>query len=294
VIGAAFWFRKGRAHQRLAGMLSDFAAMSGCVPWVWRSAPETRGARGKQRPADRAAGSPPCRIPAAVRRPLERMTSQSEPKTDEEHATFRRRACWCHFSYLLSTDRDPFDARFQARFRRADMGSILSRLAVAVASFGVVLAGCSGAERAGSSYTQCVNHPAGTTAGGTAITATVDALLPQDAQVRCADSTSFVLDGNEVKLVYVAYGMLRDCPAGCFTSHICAIYDTNGALPYSAAWYSPGEKPVLPTDCPDTGDTRQCTTATPGSQHPITQTPAFVGFRDEQVQSQGDWRFCFF
>lgn len=181
------------------------------------------------------------------------------------------------------------------------MGATVARLALAAASVGVVLVGCSSTENAenrdggvGGGYAQCVNHPAGTTVGGSAITATIDTLLPEGAQVRCADSTVFTLDGTEVKLVYVAYGEFQDCPAGCFTSQVCAIYDGSDALLYSAAWCSLSEKPVLPSGCPDVGDTRQCTTATPGSEHPITQTPSFISFRDEQVRSTGDWRFCFF
>jgi len=35
VVGATLWFREGREHHRLAGMLSDFAAITEFVPWVY-------------------------------------------------------------------------------------------------------------------------------------------------------------------------------------------------------------------------------------------------------------------
>lgn len=35
VVGATLWFRDGPRNQRLAGMLSDFAEITGFVPWVY-------------------------------------------------------------------------------------------------------------------------------------------------------------------------------------------------------------------------------------------------------------------
>jgi hypothetical protein len=103
-----------------------------------------------------------------------------------------------------------------------------------IIALSLALAACGGATGspavAGNSYGQCVSHPSGLTAGGLPASATIDALLPTGEQVRCADSTSFTLDGRHVALVFVAYGELRDCPAGCFTSEVCAIYDEGEPL----------------------------------------------------------------
>lgn len=35
VVGSTLWFREGPTNQRLAGMLSDFSAIGGFVPWVY-------------------------------------------------------------------------------------------------------------------------------------------------------------------------------------------------------------------------------------------------------------------
>lgn len=35
VVGATLWFRRARGHEQLAGMMSDFAAITEFVPWVY-------------------------------------------------------------------------------------------------------------------------------------------------------------------------------------------------------------------------------------------------------------------
>jgi len=147
-------------------------------------------------------------------------------------------------------------------------------------------------------FAQCEDHPAGIGTSEAAVEATVNAFVPPGAAVRCSDSTAFTVDGNEVRFVFVAYGELQDCPAGCFTSEVCAVHDAGGVLLYAAAWNGQAEEPSnLPAGCPAPaagGDTRSCDPPAPGTAHPLTQTSAFTAFQTSQGNGTGAWRFCFF
>lgn len=154
-------------------------------------------------------------------------------------------------------------------------GSRLCRRLAAFVACGALLNGCTDDGRVGGDHAQCLNHPAAGASRASSVTATLDALVPSGAQVRCADSISFTLDGSRVDLVFVSYGELRDCPSGCFTSQLCAIHDGSGALLYSSVWYSAAEKPVtIPAGCPvgggGGGNTGDCPTVQPGAGHPVT------------------------
>jgi hypothetical protein len=139
---------------------------------------------------------------------------------------------------------------------------------------------------------------AGGSDGSVAVVTARDVLVPQGSEIHCTDSQRFEIEGQAVHFVLVAYGALSDCPAGCFSSNLCAIVDHDGAQLYSAVWYAADEKPrSIPPDCPELGQSasaatvRDCQTPPDGYDHPLTQAPAFQSFR--QVQSMGDWRFCF-
>ena len=57
------------------------------------------------------------------------------------------------------------------------------------------------------------------------------ALVPPDQVVHCTDSATSCHEGQWVRLVHAQYGELRDCSAGCFSSHVCAIEDPDEASP---------------------------------------------------------------
>jgi len=141
-------------------------------------------------------------------------------------------------------------------------------------------------------FAQCEGHPSGVAPGDAAVAATVTTFVPPEATVRCSDSKEFSVRGSEFSFVYVAYGELQDCPAGCFASLVCAVYDNGGAQLYSASWNGPAEIPSnLPAECPETaGDTRSCDPPPPGQSSPLTSDLVFATFRGVEEA----WRFCFF
>jgi len=175
------------------------------------------------------------------------------------------------------------------------------RLALAVVLIATGASGCTGSppspwgpdQSLGRMFAQCDERVGVSPATSPAVAATIDAFVPPAATVNCADAAAFTLDGAEVRLTFVSYGTLNDCPAGCFTSEVCAIHDATGVLLYSAAWYGDAERPLaLPDGCATT-DTRGCTPPPPGALHPLTQTAAFQAFRAAQLGG-GAWRSCFF
>lgn len=154
-------------------------------------------------------------------------------------------------------------------------------------------------EQIGTSYSQCVNHPSGTGDELPEVTITVNRQVPADAEIRCSDKKAFSFEGREVSLVYVAYGALQDCPSGCFSSHVCGIYDPDESKLYSFAWYGAAERPLsIPPDCPElagaeSGQSSECGTPPQGFLHTVTATAEFESFRNIQREQNGDWRFCF-
>lgn len=122
--------------------------------------------------------------------------------------------------------------------------------------------------------------------------ATVDALVPEDQEVHCEDSEEFEVDGRTVSFTHVEYGALRDCPSGCFSSHVCAIEDGDGVELYSSFWNDESEKPVgIDAACPNRAgaNTRDCETS--GKSHPLTETEAFQSLA--AMEGSGPFRWCF-
>jgi hypothetical protein len=170
----------------------------------------------------------------------------------------------------------------------------------------LVIAGCgSGTEgtvpTVGGGLAECENHAPGTTDDSPEVTATIKTLVPSNVQVRCTGKQSFPLNGRQVFLVFVPYGNLNDCPAGCFTSEACAIYDQSQVQLYSAMWFNAQERPLsIPPDCPGlaqapSADTNQaCPEHPPGFLHPVTQTTDFKNFQNSQMPpNNGSFRWCF-
>lgn len=125
--------------------------------------------------------------------------------------------------------------------------------------------------------------------------ATVTAFVPDGAEVHATHRAEFQVDDRTVALTHVEYGELMDCSSGCFASHVCAIEDGASVLLYDAAWYGEAERPLgIDEICPELGtstDTRH-NCEPPGRTHPVTSTPEFAAFVDEQV-GRGELRFCF-
>ncbi len=124
----------------------------------------------------------------------------------------------------------------------------------------------------GASYLQCEGRRGGGVDRSDAVMTTIQTHAAMQ-DINCTDKTTFDVGGRQVTLVYVAYGMVSDCPAGCFSADLCAIYDAPNSLLYAIAG-SP--KPDLP-----------------GLAHPVTQTRDFQNFRDAQKANNGPWRYCF-
>ena len=139
------------------------------------------------------------------------------------------------------------------------------------------------------------------TDGSAEVDNTIDALvpsgLPDSERVHCTEKQKFSFQGRDVFLVYVSYGNLNDCPAGCFSSMLCAIYDQSQAQLYTAAVNFQGEQPNgVPSDCHsirDGGHASDCSYQPPGQSHPIVQTAQFQSFRSSQ-ETTGAMRQCFY
>ena len=164
-------------------------------------------------------------------------------------------------------------------------------------------AACSGGSGSdpviGNDYAQCVSHSSGTSDGSPEVASVISALVPSTATVNCTGKESFLVDGRTVYFVIVPYGQKNDCPAGCFSSEVCAVVDGADAQLYSALWYTGSERPLsIPPDCPElsgatSGETiRDCTNQPAGYSHAVTQTAPFQDFKQAQNGS-GTFRFCF-
>jgi hypothetical protein len=153
---------------------------------------------------------------------------------------------------------------------------------VLVATLAVLsmLASCDGSDqgdpadvdrRIGNDYSQCDGRPGGGQDRSDAVMRTIQTYVPNQ-DINCTDKQSFTVDGRQVFLVFLAFGELSDCAAGCFSADLCAIYDAPEALLYDVTG---GPKPDRP-----------------GLAHPVVQTTAFQDFRAAQRMT-GPWRFCF-
>lgn len=123
----------------------------------------------------------------------------------------------------------------------------------------------------GIDYAQCDGRLGGGQDRSREVMGTIEQLAPNE-EINCTDKQSFSYAGRQVSLVYLAFGAVQDCAAGCFSHDLCAIYDEPQALLYEVD-YSP--KPDLP-----------------GLAHGVTGTEAFREFREAE-RRDGAWRFCF-
>jgi hypothetical protein len=157
---------------------------------------------------------------------------------------------------------------------------IMSRI-VLVASLAALpmLASCGGSDSAGSGddlpiggqYAQCDGRAGGGQDRSDAVMRTIQAHAPNQ-DINCTDKQSFTVEGRQVFLVFLAHGPVSDCPAGCFSADLCAIYDAPQSLLYDVSGSTKPDRP--------------------GLAHPVVQTQAFQSFRAAQ-RATGPWRFCF-
>lgn len=106
-------------------------------------------------------------------------------------------------------------------------------------------------------------------------------------------SMAEVDSGSSVStLMVIKYGELRDCPSGCFSSHICAISENNETKMYSAIWYGSNEIPnELHESClSESGNTiHDCNVPPSGFNLPVTSTLEF----QELLEKEGSaFRYC--
>jgi hypothetical protein len=125
--------------------------------------------------------------------------------------------------------------------------------------------------RVGGHFAQCDGRPGGGQDRSEAVMRTIQVHVPAE-DINCTDKQAFAVDSRQVFLVFVAYGQISDCAAGCFSSDLCAIYDSPQSLLYEV---SASVKPDRP-----------------GLAHPVVQTQAFRDFQAAQ-RTSGPWRFCF-
>lgn len=123
-----------------------------------------------------------------------------------------------------------------------------------------------------SDYAQCDGRPGGGEDQSREMMRTIELLVPNE-EINCTDKRSFSFGQQQVSLVYIAYGTVQDCAAGCFSRDLCAIYDEPNALLYEV---SESAKPDRP-----------------GLAHGVTGTAEFREFRDAQRHAEAPWRFCF-
>lgn len=126
-------------------------------------------------------------------------------------------------------------------------------------------------ELIGTDFAQCEGRPGGGVDRSPEVMRTIEMQVPNE-DINCTDKMAFSVAGRQVSLVYVAFGIVSDCPAGCFSQDLCAVYDAPDSLLYST--------------------TRRPEPDRPGLAHPLTQTSAFQSFPTSQKNS-GSWRFCF-
>jgi hypothetical protein len=124
---------------------------------------------------------------------------------------------------------------------------------------------------------------------------TLATFVPPSAPVHCTDAAAFCFGGRAVRLTHVAYGVENDCPAGCFSSHVCAIEDPEAAVPelFYAAWTTPSESPLgIDTECPSLANAETWPSCVPsGLRHPLIAAPEFRSFALAQ-SGNGPFRWC--
>lgn len=119
------------------------------------------------------------------------------------------------------------------------------------------------------------------------------ALVPQGSDVHCERTKTFEVEGRKVRLTHIEYGLLRDCPSGCFSSHVCAVEDGDEVLLFYAAWNAANEKPRgVDRECPSLmRDETWPDCKSSGWRHPLAENPKFQAFAEGEA-GQGPFHVC--
>jgi hypothetical protein len=124
---------------------------------------------------------------------------------------------------------------------------------------------------------------------------TRDAFVPEGQAVHNAESVCFEVGERTVHFTHVEYGELRDCPSGCFSSHVCGVEDPAQSAPllFYAAWNSQDEQPIgIAAECPTLMSFETWPDCVPsGLRHPLVSTGEFRRFADRESGS-GPFRWC--
>jgi hypothetical protein len=124
------------------------------------------------------------------------------------------------------------------------------------------------------SHSQCEGRSSHDSDNTESVQSVVRTLVPPASRINCTDLQPISVDGKTIELVFVAFGKIHDCPAGCFSNYLCAIYDGQTSILYS----QPGRRSARETE---------------RLGHPLAHSADFDAFKQSQVNSQGPWRFCF-
>ncbi len=123
-------------------------------------------------------------------------------------------------------------------------------------------------------HQQCEGQPEGFDYDTFAVLQIYSAYIPAGTSVHCSRTKKMVIAGQEAYFVYIVYGDLRGCDPYCYSSQICAIYDSQTTYLFSAQWYVYEEPINLILECPDmvgevTGNTNHsCNPKPSGFDHP--------------------------
>ena len=108
------------------------------------------------------------------------------------------------------------------------------------------------------------------------------------SQIENCQSKSFNLNGRDVKLIHLEYGVANDCPAGCFFSHYCAIFENGMDYPYVFYFTNPNENILgSATDWRVVNES-----ILTGRRHDLALTQEFNDFLGKEVSNNGEFRWC--
>jgi len=131
------------------------------------------------------------------------------------------------------------------------------------------------------------------------VRATLDAYVPSGMPVNCSNAMTFQVEGRQVRMTHVEYGLSPGAGSAWGPSVVCAIEDPAVAEPelFYALWFkgSPLRPEALMIECPNLPSTANETwpTCVPsGLRNPVVATSAFQSWAEEQFQTSGPFRFC--
>ncbi len=117
----------------------------------------------------------------------------------------------------------------------------------------------------------------------------IDKYNINEKQIEGCQSKSFELNGKDIILIHLEYGIANDCLSGCFFSHYCAIVDNEVDYPYAFYFSNPDEN-ILNLEFDDWRYADEYIMT--GRIHKLANTQEFNNFLIEQRQDNGEFRWC--